>query len=76
MLDAPRIGEYRAKVRSSVRMGGSSGPDTGELGNGYKGIRLGYRYAPGCLTKQPVRKVGWAIFCQIHLHASGGSFPG
>lgn len=53
---------------------GELGSDTGELGNGYKGVRIGYRGASWLLNETAHPENGWAIFCQIRLHAPGGSF--
>ena len=75
MPNTSRIGEYRAKGeefgadgREFGADGGEFDTDTGEFGadGGELGTDTGEFGAdtgklPGCLTKQPVQKIGWAV---------------
>ena len=68
MPNTSRIGEYRAKGEEFGADGGEFGADEGEFDTdegefdtdtGEFGADTGK--LPGCLTKQPVQKVGWAV---------------
>ena len=47
---------------SSIRIQGSLATDTGEFDTDIGEFRADTGELPGCLTKQPVQKVGWAVF--------------
>ena len=61
MPNTSRIGEYRAKGEEFGADGREFGADGGELGTDTGEFGADTGKLPGCLTKQPVQKIGQAV---------------
>ena len=61
MPNTSRIGEYRAKGEEFGADGREFGADGGEFDTDTGEFGADTGKLPGCLTKQPVQKIGWAV---------------